>query len=108
SVEIAYKWADSKLFDKSSQPELRIKLINHNSEAALVSFNADYYIDGVLQETNEIKFFCVKAKRSSYGKVNGIILQNEKLSRVELESENFKLEFSKISIRKTKSCDIEE
>ncbi len=107
-VELSYKWKRTKLFDKSSPKVVLIKLKNENDYAALINFKADYYIDGILEETNTITDFCMKASKTYRGKINGIILQTEKLNNADFEKENFKLEFNDIKITQTEGCNSEE
>jgi hypothetical protein len=104
NVVLSYKWKKAKCLDKNSEMELRIKIKNLKKSAVLVDFNADYYLDGVLQETSVIEDFCIKSKRTARGKVNGIILKpNAEIIEIR-DKENFKLEFSGVTIEETEAC----
>lgn len=108
NVELSYKWKRTKLFDKTSPKVVLIKLENENDYSALISFKADYYLDGVLEETNTITDFCMKANKTYRGKINGIILETEKLNNGDFRQDGFKLEFNDIKIEKTEGCSSEE
>jgi hypothetical protein len=104
NVILSYKWKRAKSFDKNSDMELRIKIKNLKKSAILVDFNADYYLDGILQETSVVEDFCIKSKRTARGKVNGIILKPNSAIIEIREKENFKLEFSGLSTEETEAC----
>ncbi|MBR9833116.1 hypothetical protein GYB57_13290 [bacterium] len=103
-IQLFYQWKRAKLFDKNSDIELRIKIKNLKKTAILVDFNADYYLDGVLQETSVIEDFCIKSKRTARGKVNGIIIKPTPEIVEIREKENFKLEFSGLKSEQTEAC----
>ncbi len=103
-VDISYKWRNTKLFDTNSPLELAIKLKNRNDSAVQVSFSVDYYINGLLDGTTKIDEFCIKKNRAARGEYNGLLLTSEGKTEQLVTSEDFKVEFNSIDIKKVASC----
>lgn len=107
-VEISYKWRNTKLFDTDSPLELAIKLKNRNDSSVQVSFTVDYYINGLLDGTTKIEEFCIKKNKTARGEYNGLLLTSEGKTEELVTSEEFKVEFNSIDIKKVTSCDEKE
>lgn len=107
-VDISYKWRNTKLFDTDSPLELAIKLKNRNDSSVQVSFSVDYYINGLLDGTTKIEEFCIKKNKTARGEYNGLLLTSEGKTEELVTSEEFKVEFNSIDIKKVPSCDEKE
>lgn len=107
-VDISYKWRNTKLFDTDSPLELAIKLKNRNDSSVQVSFSVDYYINGLLDGTTKIEEFCIKKNKTARGEYNGLLLTSEGKTEELVTSEEFKVEFNSIEIKKVPSCDEKE
>ncbi len=105
NVELSYKWRNTVLFDTDSNLELAIKLKNRNDSAVSVSFAVDYYINGMLDGTTLIENYCIEAKKTARGEYNGLLLNSEGKTEELVTSEEFKLEFNNVSIKKVAGCE---
>ena len=107
-VDISYKWRNTKLFDTDSPLELAIKLKNRNDSSVQVSFSVDYYINGLLDGTTKIEEFCIKKNKTARGEYNGLLLTSEGKTEELVTSDEFKVEFNSIDIKKVPSCNEKE
>ncbi len=107
-VELSYKWKNTVLFDTDSELELALKIKNRNDSAVLVSFSADYYIDGRLDAITKITNYCVEAKKTARGEYNGLILTSQGKTEELVKSDAFELHFNNFSVSKTDNCNEED
>lgn len=103
-VDIQYKWSHSKWFDKSSPLELRLKIKNNNDYPVEVSYEIEFYMGPVMEETSDITKICINPKLAKTGRINGMYYQSSKLSNKELESEEFTWEITNLEIERVESC----
>ncbi|MFP4366579.1 MAG: hypothetical protein ACLFQA_05745 [Bacteroidales bacterium] len=103
-VDIQYRWAHSKWFDKSSPLELRLKIKNNNDYPVEVSYEIEFYMGPVMEETSDMTKICINPKLAKTGRINGMYYQSSKLSNKELESEEFTWEITNLEIERVESC----
>lgn len=103
-VVIDYKWSHSKLLNKTSPLELRLRIKNTNEHAVNLTFVVDYYMGPLLHESSEEVELCIRPGALKLGKMNGVYFVPETLSNEQIRSEEFKLEINGISVTKTEEC----
>jgi hypothetical protein len=71
-VEIQYRWTNSRFFDRSSPLELRLKIKNTNDYPVSVSYDVEFYMGPVLEETSDDTQLCINPKLAKTGRINGM------------------------------------
>lgn len=92
NLEISAKWANSKIFDKNSPLELRLKIENKNDFDMEFTYEILLYMDLVLREKTEVQKYSIKAGKVKMGKLNGIRFLPTTLSNQEINSKSFSWE----------------
>jgi hypothetical protein len=103
-VEIQYRWANSKFFDKSSPLELRLKIKNTNSYPVNVIYDIEFYMGAILKETSEETELCINPKLAKTGRINGMFYRSNSLRNSDIESDEFSWEITNLEIERTESC----
>lgn len=103
-ITIQYRWARSKIFDRSSPLELRLKIKNNNDYPVEISYVIEFYMGPVLEETSEISELCINPKLAKTGRINGMYYQSSILSNEQMESDQFSWEIEDLEIDRVESC----
>jgi hypothetical protein len=103
-VEIQYRWANSSFFDKSSPLELRLKIKNTNDYPVSISYDIEFYMGPVLEETSDDTQLCINPKLAKTGRINGMFYRSKALSNQQLESDQFSWELTNLEITRVESC----
>jgi hypothetical protein len=103
-VEIQYRWANSSFFDKSSPLELRLKIKNTNDYPVSISYDLEFYMGPVLEETSDETQLCINPKLAKTGRINGMFYRSQTLSNQQLESDQFSWEITNLEITRVESC----
>ncbi len=93
SVEISYKWAQSKWWKKSAPKQLRFKMKNTNDYKVNVKFELVYLLNHVVKfQSGELEAE-IKSGKALSGKLNGFYFESPNIPNKELESKYFDWEF---------------
>ena len=103
-VAIQYRWAHSKWLDRSSPLELRLKIKNNNDYPVQVTYDIEFYMGPVLEETSDDTELCINPKLAKTGRINGMYYQSQTLTNEELESDEFSWEITNLEIERVESC----
>ena len=103
-VSIEYRWANSKWLDRNSPLELRLKIKNNNDYPVEVSYEIEFYMGPLLEESSDLTELCISPKLAKTGRINGMYYQSDRLSNEQLESDEFIWEISDLEIKKVESC----
>jgi hypothetical protein len=103
-VTIQYRWANSKGRDKNSPLELRLKIKNNNSYPVRVSYEIEFFMGPVLEESSDQTVLCINPKLARTGRINGMYYRSSKLSNEQIESEDFLWEINDLTIEEVESC----
>jgi hypothetical protein len=103
-VEIQYRWANSSFFDKSSPLELRLKIKNTNDYPVTITYDLEFYMGPVLEETSDETELCINPKLAKTGRINGMFYRSQTLSNQQLESDQFSWEITNLEITRVESC----
>ncbi len=103
-VEVSYKWAAEKWYKPKSGRVLLIKSVNRNEHAVSYSFEISISRDGKTLETSPSEEFCLKAKTTGKGRLNGIVVRPVSLSASDIEKKNFDLEIEMSDVEKIDEC----
>lgn len=102
-VDIQYRWANETR-DKDSPLELRLKIKNNNSYPVQVSYEIEFYMGPMMEESSEPTELCINPKLARTGRINGMYYRSTKLSNEQMESEDFIWEINDLKIEKVDSC----
>jgi hypothetical protein len=102
-VEIQYRWANETR-DKNSPLELRLKIKNNNSYPVQVSYDIEFYMGPMLEESSELTELCINPKLARTGRINGMFYRSTKLTNEQIESKDFSWEINDLTIEKVDSC----
>ncbi len=103
-VDIQYRWANSKFFDRNSPLELRLKMKNNNDYPIRITWDIEFYMGPKLIETNEETEVCINPKLARTGRINGMFYRSSNLNNRQLESDEFNWEITNIEIERVESC----
>jgi hypothetical protein len=102
-VSIQYRWANSTR-DKDSPLELRLKIKNNNSYPVTVSYDVEFYMGPIMEESSELTELCINPRLAKTGRLNGMYYQSTKLSNEQIESKDFTWEINDLTIERVESC----
>jgi hypothetical protein len=103
-VDIQYRWANSKWLDKNSPLELRLKIKNNNSYPVRVSYEIEFYMGPMMEESSDLTELCINPKLARTGRINGMYYRSARLSNSQIESEDFTWEINDLTIEEVESC----
>jgi len=103
-VSIQYRWVNSKLLDKNSPLELRLKIKNNNDYPVKVSYEIDFYMGPMHEESSDLTELCINPKLAKTGRINGMYYQSGKLNNQQIESDAFSWEIRDLEIERVESC----
>lgn len=103
-VEIQYRWTNSRFFDRSSPLELRLKIKNTNDYPVSVTYDVEFYMGPILEETSDDTQLCINPKLAKTGRINGMYYRSSTLSNEQLESDEFSWELTNLEIERVESC----
>ncbi len=103
-VEIQYRWASSKWLDSSSPLELRLKIKNNNDYPVAVTYDIEFYMGAVLEETSDETELCINPKLAKTGRINGMYYRSSSLRNRDIESDEFSWEITNLEIERVESC----
>jgi hypothetical protein len=103
-VEVDYKWSHTKLFNKTSPLELRLRFKNTNEHAVKVVFSVDFYMNLKLTESSEDVELCILPGKWKTGRTNGVYFQPENLTNKQIRSDDFHWEINEITVEITETC----
>lgn len=103
-VEVDYKWSHTKLFNKNSPLELRLRFKNTNEHAVKVVFSVDFYMNLKLTESSEDVELCILPGKWKTGRTNGVYFQPENLTNKQIRSDDFHWEINEITVEVTETC----
>jgi len=90
-------------FTEGKPVELLFKIKNNNKYAVLLTYSVDYYLNGELKESVEL-YYCLKAKKTATGKLNGLFFISEKLTNEQILSKGFKWELNDLKVKEVTDC----
>ena len=100
-ITVFYKWKHSKIFNKNSPLELNLKIKNTNDYTVNSKISVLYYIDGVLNQENNLSFEGLKPVKFYILYMAGIGLYSE-LSNEQLTSESFTWKLEILEVERDK------
>lgn len=103
-VEVDYKWSHTKLFNKNSPLELRLRFKNTNEHAVKVVFSVDFYMNLKLTESSEDVELCILPGKWKTGRTNGVYFQPDNLTNKQIRSDDFHWEINEITVEVTETC----
>ena len=103
-VDIQYRWSHSRWFNRSSPLELRLKIKNNNDYPVQVTYDIEFYMGPVLEETSDDTELCINPKLAKTGRINGMYYQSQTITNEELESDEFSWEITNLEIERVESC----
>lgn len=103
-VEIDYKWSHTRLFNKNSPLELRLRIKNTNEHAVKIVFSVDFYMKLKLTESSEDVELCILPGKWKTGRTNGVYFQPANLTNKQIRSDDFHWEINEITVEVTESC----
>ncbi|TVR39538.1 MAG: hypothetical protein EA392_06225 [Cryomorphaceae bacterium] len=106
-VTFGYKWAEARNEAGERVPAILLMVRNENEHAIDYKLSVDFYYEGLLRETGELDY-CVPAKRTRKGKLNGVYLISDKFTSDQIKSSDFKVELNGIEVAKIESCNRED
>ena len=103
-VSIQYRWANSKWLDRNSPLELRLKIKNNNDYPVEVSYEIDFLMGPMIEESSDLTKICINPKLARTGRLNGMYYQSSSLNNKQIESEEFSWEIRDLEIEQVESC----
>ncbi len=103
-VSIQYRWANSRWLDKTSPLELRLKIKNNNDYPVNVTFEIDFFMGPMVEESSDLTELCINPRIAKTGRLNGMYYQSGKLNNEQLESDSFSWEIRDLEIERVESC----
>jgi hypothetical protein len=102
-VDIQYRWANETR-DKNSPLELRLKIKNNNSYPVEISYEIEFYMGPMMEESSELTELCINPKLARTGRINGMYYRSARLTNEQIESKDFSWEISDLKIERVDSC----
>lgn len=103
-IEIKYKVIHSKLFDKTSPVQLRIKLKNTNDFDASINLQVEYSTGFTQKFRSENFDICIPKNSVRKGKVNGLVFELNSSDKDIFLSEDTEWEFVKFEVEQVDVC----
>jgi hypothetical protein len=104
-VVIDYKWSHTKLFNKNSPLELRLRIRNTNEHAVSVVFSVDFFYKLRLTESSEDVELCILPGKWKTGRTNGVYFQPDQLTNKQIRSEDFHWDTSDMTVEVIETCE---
>ncbi len=104
-VDIHYKWKYPTKGGVEGPAELLLKVKNKNQEPISISFEVAYMLDMKTVATFAVDT-CLKAKKTIYGKLNGLYFISEDLSNEEIRSDGFIWEINDLAVQEIEKCPV--
>jgi hypothetical protein len=104
-IEISYKVVNSKLFDKNSPAQIRLKLKNTNEYAVNVKFEIEYSVDLTKSYSSGGLEICIPVKTARTGKMSGLVFELNTTDKEIFEAENAEWEFLRFDVEQIENCE---
>ncbi len=106
-ADIHYKWKYPMTGGVEGPAELLLKVRNKRDQAVSISFELAYILDLRTEATFAIDT-CIKAKKTIYGKLNGLYFVAPHLSNEQLMSDGFEWEINDLSVAEIDNCPVDK
>ena len=106
-VDIQYKWKYPMTGGVAGPAELLLKLKNKDDDAISISFEIAYTLDLRTVATFSIDT-CMKAKKTIYGKMNGLYFVAPDISNDVLMSDGFIWDINDLSVIEIDKCPVDK
>jgi hypothetical protein len=87
------KWVDLKGLN-AGKKGLFVKVTNKTDKTLNYSLGVELFVDGVMEEASQVSDFCIGAKKTMQGRLNGIYFVPETVKASQIGTESFTLELS--------------
>ncbi|MFT4680043.1 MAG: hypothetical protein ACI84C_002868 [Flavobacteriales bacterium] len=104
-VQFLTKIGTAKRSDGGSETALFLKVVNNNSEDYTYSFGLDFYFKNKTTDSMPLMTYCLRAGRSSQGKMNGVYFQSDSLTDEQIKSDDFGFELIDLEVSPGYTCD---
>lgn len=106
-VDIHYKWKYPMTGGVAGPAELLLKLKNKDEDAISISFEVAYTIDMRTVATFLVDT-CIKAKKTIYGKMNGLYFVAPDITNDELIGDGFLWDINELSVNEIDKCPVDK
>ncbi len=103
-VKIEYRWQRSNIFKSETRTILNLRIENTNDYPVNIEFVVGFYESGKLEYKSEDMEKCFDAGERKRGGLADLRFQYTKLTRNQIESEDFDWEFVYFRVEQTDEC----
>ncbi len=107
SLQIMYKWKFPEKKGVEQPAELLLKVINKQDVPVALSFEVVYSMDLRTVATFVVDT-CLKAKKTIYGKLNGLYFISEDLTNEQIRSDGFVWEINDLAVQEIEKCPVDK